>query len=74
MDNSELHQYQQQTMQSQDEDLIVLRKIIERQRQIGHAINEELNIQNEILDGFNSQVDESSRKITYAKKKISKIV
>ncbi|GME87831.1 unnamed protein product [[Candida] boidinii] len=74
MDNSELHQYQQQMMQSQDEDIMSLRKIIERQRQIGHAINEELNIQNEILDGFNSQVDESSRKINYAKKKIGKIV
>ncbi|OUT20352.1 hypothetical protein CAS74_004599 [Pichia kudriavzevii] len=73
-DNKGLLQYQQQKMAHQDQDLESLRDIIERQKQIGIAVNEELTIQNELLDGLGQQVDLSTEKMKNAKNKVNKII
>ncbi len=74
MDNKQLLQQQQLTLSKQDQDLDGLRSIIQRQRQIGTAINEELGIQNDLLNGLRDQVDQSEQKIAVAKRKIGRIL
>lgn len=72
LDNKELLQMQQQKMTLQDQDLDQLKEMIIRQKQIGIAVNEELSIQNELLEGLNQQVDHSSNKMNLARSKIKK--
>lgn len=73
-DNKGLLQVQQQQMQSQDEDLLALKDIIVRQKQIGLQVNEELTIQNELLGGLSHQVDNSSSKLNTAKSKVKRFL
>lgn len=49
LDNQGVLQLQKQTMQEQDQSVEELRKIIIRQRELGTAIHEELEVQNELL-------------------------
>lgn len=49
LDNSGVLQLQRQMMQSQDQNVDELMKIIIRQRELGTAIHEELEVQNELL-------------------------
>lgn len=74
LDNRELLQSQEQIMQKQDEHLEQIREIIQRQRQLGVAINEELDVQDEILKDFNQQVDRSAAKMQHAKKRLGNIL
>lgn len=74
LNDQQLLQVQKDSMQSQDEDLAKLRDIIIRQKQMGIAINEELDIHNELLDELNNKVDSSERKLSTARNKINKIV
>lgn len=73
-DNKDLFQLQKDKMQSQDQDLEALREIIIRQKQIGVAVNDELTIQNEILNGLGQHVDESTNKLNSAKSKVKKFL
>ncbi|ODV86576.1 hypothetical protein CANARDRAFT_217971 [[Candida] arabinofermentans NRRL YB-2248] len=74
LDNPALLQQQQLQMAQQDQDLEGLRGIIQRQKQIGTAINEELGIQNDLLKGLRNQVDSSEDKMNNARRKINKIL
>lgn len=73
-DNKDLFQLQKEKMESQDQNLEALREIIVRQRQIGVAVNDELSIQNEILNGLNQHVDESTTKLNLAKSKVKRFL
>lgn len=73
LDNRGLLQMQQQQMKSQNKDLSVLHDIILRQKQLGVAVNDELAIQNELLEGLDEQVDQSTNKLNLAKSKVNKI-
>lgn len=72
LNNSEFLQSQQLQMKSQDQDLEELRGIIMRQKQLGIAVNDELNIQSELLDGLDKHVDYSSDRMNLAKSKIKR--
>jgi hypothetical protein len=49
LDNQGVLQLQKQTMEDQDMSIEELRKIVQRQKELGIAINAELEIQNELL-------------------------
>ncbi|ODV78867.1 uncharacterized protein CANTADRAFT_26004 [Suhomyces tanzawaensis NRRL Y-17324] len=74
LNNKELLQQQVQVHQKQDQEIEQLRKIIQRQRQIGEAINQEVGEQNELLDQFNDEVDRTADKVKLARKKARSIV
>ncbi|KAG0681041.1 hypothetical protein C6P40_002825 [Pichia californica] len=74
LDNLGLFQTQKQEMKMQDQNLDSLRDMIQRQKQIGVAVNEELSIQNELLDSLNQEVDASTSKLKIAKNRVSKFL
>ncbi|QPG75673.1 hypothetical protein FOA43_003032 [Brettanomyces nanus] len=74
LDNKQLYQGQQIQMVKQDEQLERLHGTIQRQKQLGMAIHEELDVQNEILKDLNHQVDKSSDKMQHARRNIAKII
>ena len=73
LDNSGVLQLQQQKMADQDLDVDELRKIVQRQRELGVAINQELEVQNEMFRMVDEDVDRVQGKINIAKKRIGKI-
>lgn len=73
LDNSGLLQLQQQKMKDQDLDVDEIRKIVQRQRELGVAINQELEVQNEMLKMVDADVERVGDKINIAKKRIGKI-
>lgn len=73
LDNQGLLQLQQQKMKDQDLDVDEIRKIVYRQRELGIAINQELEVQNEMLKIVDEDVDRVQGKINVAKKRIGKI-
>jgi regulator of vacuolar morphogenesis len=73
LDNQGVLQLQMQKMQDQDLDVDELRKIVQRQRELGERINEELEVQNDLLRMVDEDVDRVKGKIDIAKKRIGKI-
>jgi regulator of vacuolar morphogenesis len=73
LDNQGVLQMQKQKIAEQDLDVEELRKIVQRQRELGVAINHELEIQNEMLKMVDEDVDRVQGKIEIAKKRIGKI-
>ena len=73
LDNNGVLQLQKQKIADQDMDVEELRKIIQRQRELGVAINQELEVQNEMLKMVDEDVDRVQGKINIAKKRIGKI-
>ncbi|KAJ9658970.1 hypothetical protein H2198_003399 [Neophaeococcomyces mojaviensis] len=73
LDNQGLLQLQKQKMEDQDLDVDEIRKIVQRQRELGIAINQELEVQNEMLKMVDEDVDRVQGKIDIAKKRIAKI-
>ena len=73
LDNNGVLQLQKQKMADQDMDVEELRKIIQRQRELGVSINQELEVQNEMLKMVDEDVDRVQGKIDIAKKRIGKI-
>jgi regulator of vacuolar morphogenesis len=57
LDNEGVMQFQKQIMQNQDQSAEELLKILSRQKQLGVAINEELQIQKELLNQVDEDVD-----------------
>lgn len=74
LDNMGLLQIQKQEMKNQDEEIQGLKDLVIRQKQIGIAVNEELNIQNELLNSLDTQVDDSTVKMKIAKSKVDKFL
>ena len=73
LDNEGVLQLQKQLMQEQDEDVMVLGQAVKRQRELGIAIQEELQVQNEMLGMLDEDVTRVEGKIQVAKKRIAKI-
>ena len=72
--NQELLQHQLQIHQNQDKEIEQLRVSIAKQRQIGEAINAEVEEQNSILDQFNEEVENTSDKVQQARRRAKKIL
>ncbi|KAI9695522.1 MAG: hypothetical protein M1836_006439 [Candelina mexicana] len=72
-DNEGVLQLQKQMMEEQDLDVEALRKIVARQKELGIAINEEINEQNALLKMTDEDVDRLESKIGVAKKRVGKI-
>jgi regulator of vacuolar morphogenesis len=73
LDNQGVLQLQKQKMADQDLDVDELRKIVQRQKELGIAINQELEVQNEMLRMVDEDVDRVQGKINIAKRRIGKI-
>ncbi|RJE21203.1 SNARE complex subunit Vam7 [Aspergillus sclerotialis] len=73
LDNEGVLQLQRQTMEEQDLSVDELRKIVARQKELGIAINAELEIQNELLKLTDEDADRLQRKVDIGKKRVDKI-
>lgn len=67
LDNEGVLQLQQQTMRDQDQDVQDLLKIIIRQRELGNAIHEELEVQNELLKLADEDTDRLVSTLEFAR-------
>lgn len=74
LSNQELLQHQVQIHKDQDQELLELRKLIARQKEIGMTINQEVEEQNELLDSLNDQVDQTTEKLRGARKKAKQVL
>ena len=73
LDNQGVLQLQKQKMADQDLDVEELRKIVQRQRELGVAIHNELELQNEMLRMVDDDTNRVQAKMDIAKKRIGKI-
>lgn len=73
LDNTGVLQLQKQQMQEQDEDVEELTKIVRKQKEMAHLINQEVDEQNAELDYMNNNVDRLSSKVNIAKGKVKKL-
>ncbi|OXV10053.1 hypothetical protein Egran_02185 [Elaphomyces granulatus] len=73
LDNQGVLQLQKQTMEGQDRSVENLMKVITRQKELGIAINNELEIQNELLKLADEDVERLQRKIDIGKKRVGKV-
>lgn len=73
LDNQGVLQLQKQKIADQDLDVEELRKIVQRQKELGIAINQELEVQNEMLRMVDEDVDRVQGKINIAKRRVGKI-
>ncbi|KAE8375655.1 hypothetical protein BDV26DRAFT_283316 [Aspergillus bertholletiae] len=73
LDNQGVLQLQRQTMDDQDQSVEELLKIIRRQKELGIAINEEVEIQNAMLSMTNEDAERVHRKIDIGKKRMGKM-
>lgn len=74
LNNEELLQHQIQIHKSQDQELWELRKLIQRQKELGQLINTEVEEQNELLDGFEHEVENTAAKVKGARQRARKIL
>ncbi|KAB8343076.1 hypothetical protein FH972_022670 [Carpinus fangiana] len=73
LDNEGVLQLQKQIMQEQDLDVGDLTKVVQRMKEMGVQINNELELQNEMLGLLDQDVDRVEGKIGVAKKRLGKI-
>lgn len=73
LDNVGLFGLQQAQIQQQDQQLSVLTTILQRQRQLGEAINNEITEQNELLDGLSNEVDQVSSKLHRTNRQLNRL-
>ncbi|KAI8597584.1 hypothetical protein EDD21DRAFT_385115 [Dissophora ornata] len=73
LDNEGLLIMQQQQMAQQDNSIEQFSAVLRRQREIGMAIGQELDNQNQLLDELDRDVDRTTLKLGLANKKIGKI-
>jgi regulator of vacuolar morphogenesis len=73
VDNEGLLKLQQQMMEDQDSQVEQFSSILSRQRQVGYAIGQELENQNQLLEELDADVDRTQVKLKFANKKLNKI-
>jgi regulator of vacuolar morphogenesis len=73
LDNEGVLQLQKQMMRDQDLDVEELAKIVRRQKEMGLAIHDELELQNEMLGRLDEDVTRVNDKVNIAKKRVGKI-
>lgn len=72
LNNAELMLQQKDDMSDQDQVIQMLRSTIQRQRQLGEQINEEIVDQNQLLDELDADTHQFSSRLNQAKKRVSK--
>lgn len=70
--NNQLLSLQQNDMEDQDQMIESLRKIAQRQRQLGEDINEELTYQTQLLEELDQDTHITSSKLNQARRRIGK--
>ncbi len=73
LDNNGVVSHQTQLMQRQDESLDKLSQVIQRQKQMGLQINEELDLQNDLLDELALRTETTDSRVTSARKRLDKL-
>lgn len=73
LDNEGVLQLQQQIIEEQDQDLVDLTTVVRRMKEMGVAINDELQYQDALLKQFGDDVERVDGKMKIAKKRIAKI-
>ncbi|TGZ85202.1 SNARE complex subunit [Ascodesmis nigricans] len=73
LDNTGVLQLQKQVMEDQEQGVMRLLGIVRKQKELGLAINEELEVQNEMLNNLEEDVDRVDKKTRIAKKRADKI-
>ncbi|KAF9453759.1 Phox-like protein [Macrolepiota fuliginosa MF-IS2] len=73
LDNVGLFGLQQVQVQQQDQQLSVLTTILQRQRQLGEAINNEIGQQIELLDDLSNDVDQVSGKLHRTNRELNRL-
>ncbi|TCD71470.1 hypothetical protein EIP91_008850 [Steccherinum ochraceum] len=73
LDEGGLLQLQQTQMEQQDQHLSQLSSVLQRQKHLGVAINQEIREQNEMLDDLTNEVDRVGGKLTSAKKQMNRL-
>lgn len=73
LENASLMQLQQRMMDDQDTTLEQFSAILRRQKELGTAIGNELDLHNEMLDDLNDDVDRVGGKLKGARRKLNKI-
>ncbi|KAK4179011.1 putative vacuolar morphogenesis protein 7 [Triangularia setosa] len=73
LDNEGVLQLQRDTMSEQDQEVEALAKIIRRQKEMGLAINDEVNRHIDMLDRLNDDVDVVGRKLGVAKDRVKRL-
>lgn len=69
---AELLQQQKQIHKDQDHEVEQLRQIVARQRQLGQAIGDEVDLQNEMMDQFSEEIDRTKDKLAGARERAKK--
>lgn len=72
LNNQELLSVHKNTMKDQDQELMDLHKIIQKQKTISIQMNQELSEQNEMLDTFSSDIDQTANKLKTATRRATK--
>ncbi|CAL1695960.1 unnamed protein product [Somion occarium] len=73
LDETGLVQMQHSQIDQQDSQLAQLSTILQRQKHLGLAINQELNEQTEMLDDLTNEVDRFGGKLTGAKRQMNRL-
>jgi regulator of vacuolar morphogenesis len=73
LDNVGLVGLQQTQIQQQDQTLSTLTTILQRQRHLGEAINNEIHEQNELLDGLSNDADLVSGKLRRTNRELNRL-
>lgn len=73
LDDVGLLQLQKAQIQQQDQDLSQLTTILQRQRQLGEAIGQEIQIHVEMLDDLNNNVDHVGHILTTANRQLNRL-
>jgi len=73
LDNGQVLQVQKQVMNGQDQEIGMLAAAVRRQREMGIAIKDEVDRQNEMLDHLNEDVDRVGSKLWVARNRMKKL-
>ncbi|CAK7199157.1 hypothetical protein SEUCBS139899_001829 [Sporothrix eucalyptigena] len=73
LDNAGVVQLQKQKMADQDQDVAMLAKIVQRQRELGLAIKGEVDMQNEMLNQMSEDTERVQGKMKVAKDRIKRL-
>ncbi|KAJ1978503.1 hypothetical protein H4R35_001881 [Dimargaris xerosporica] len=71
--NTDLLTLQVERMKAQDDQVLQFSSILRRQREVGLAIGQELDIHNQLLGEFNEDLDRTGNKLNNARKQLNRI-
>ncbi|KAJ1978302.1 hypothetical protein H4R34_003254 [Dimargaris verticillata] len=71
--NTDLLTLQTERMKSQDDQVLQFSSILRRQREVGLAIGQELDIHNQLLGEFSEDLDRTGNKLNNARKQLNRI-